>query len=90
MDGAVGHTETAHIPQAGTGGGFESTLAAGDVLALPQDVLPGESAVDGIDTAALFESGFALAYGDLLQTEVATVVERALAGKGLIRDLHGV
>lgn len=71
IDEAVKETEIAAIPKRRAVRGCEIAVAAGDVLALPDDVPTLETAVVSEDIARLFESRLAFADGDAGELEIA-------------------
>ena len=71
IDEAVEEPQIAAVPERRTVGGCEIAVAAGDVLALPDDVHAFESAFDGFDTTRLFESRLTFANSDAVQLEIA-------------------
>ena len=71
IDEAVKEPQIAAIPERRAVGSSEIAVAAGDVLALPDDVPALETAVVSEDTARLFESRLAFADGDAGELEIA-------------------
>ena len=71
IDEAVKEPQIAAVPERCAVGRREIAVAAGDVLALPDDVHAFESAFDGFDTTRLFESRLAIAYRHAVQLEIA-------------------
>ena len=74
IDEAVEETEIAAVPHRRSVGGCEIAVAAGDVLALPDDVHALETAVFSEDMARLFESRLTFAYRHALEAQVAALV----------------
>jgi hypothetical protein len=71
IDEAIKETEIAAVPERRTVRGGEIAVAAGDVLALPDDVHALETAVFSEDMARLFESRLTFADGDVGELEIA-------------------
>ena len=74
IDEAVKEPQIAAVPHRRSVGGCEIAVAAGDVLALPDDVHALETAVFSEDMARLFESRLTFAYRHALEAQVAALV----------------
>ena len=70
IERAVRHAQTAHIPERSPVRGGEMAAGAAHILALPERVHAFEAAVVGLNAAALLESRFALADGDVAELDV--------------------
>ena len=88
IDEAVKEPQIAAVPERCAIGRREITVAAGGVLALPDDVHAFETTFDGFDTTRLFESRLTFTNSNALEAQVAALVKRAFAGEILVRDLH--
>ena len=71
IDEAVKEPQIAAVPHRRAVRRREIAVAAGDVVALPDDVHAFETAIDGFDTTRLFESRLAFADGDAGELEIA-------------------
>ena len=71
IDEAIKETEIAAVPKRSSVRRCKIAVAAGDVLALPDDVHALETAVFSEDMARLFESRLAFADGDAGELEIA-------------------
>ena len=75
----VVHADMFAIPEWCTILGSEMSSATQNILALPQDIHSMEFTIMQFDMSRLFESRFAVAYGHMLQSQIAASVQWAFA-----------